>query len=168
MIMHKLNFPVTNNEGSIILMVLMIMALLSLVGTTAINNSNTELLRAKNDLVYQQNFYLAEGAAMQAVEELENSEDPQNDPPDWLDTGSEELEEVEGNVSKYWENNDVTIPQSAVVNGNGNTFYLGISKGIAPGSSLAMHRSKLYQYTISGLSGNKQTAIIAISYRKPF
>ena len=50
-----------NQEGSVVVFTLMLLTLLTIVGLASIYNANTELEIASADLIYQRNFYMAEG-----------------------------------------------------------------------------------------------------------
>ncbi len=75
-----------NEEGSVIFAALMILVLLTIIGIASTNISNTEVRIAGHEVVYQQNFYRAEGASVEAVELLEAILDPKATPPSWLET----------------------------------------------------------------------------------
>jgi len=164
--MKKYIGPLTDDAGSIVLMVLMILSLLTLVGIAATSISNTEVRQSGNNLLDNQNFYLAEGAVMQAVEELENNANPKYDQPDWLEPVVGTIDET--NVDQFWDNTAGTIPELAVVDAENHTRYLAVSEGIDTGSSLGMNRSRVHAYTIYGRSDNKRTAIVRIGYLKAF
>ena len=155
-----------DEAGSIMLMVLMIIAVLTLVGIIASTNSTTEVRRAGDELVYHQDFYQAEGAAMQAVEELENIDNPKQNPPEWLEPVIGTIDE--SNINDFWENTAGTIPGLSVADPNNNTRYLVVPEGIFVGSSLNMSRSRVHTYTVYGRSENKRTAMIRIGYLKAF
>ena len=70
-----------------VVIALMILVLLTIIGVVSINYSNTEVQIAGNELASQQNFYMAEGAALLAIEELESktTEIKNNAVIDWLE-----------------------------------------------------------------------------------
>ena len=59
-IMQALNRPLKNQRGSMIAVVIMILALLTLFGTVAITTSNTELQTASSEQIYKLAFFAAE------------------------------------------------------------------------------------------------------------
>jgi hypothetical protein len=61
-----------NEEGSIMVIVLLIMAVLTILGISAIDTSNVEIQIASNERLYKDNFYKAEAAAIAAAQTLEN------------------------------------------------------------------------------------------------
>jgi hypothetical protein len=70
--MHKNTSILKNEEGSVIVIALMILVLLTLIGTSATQTSNVELRIVRNDIIYREHFYSAEGAAMQGIQRIEN------------------------------------------------------------------------------------------------
>lgn len=52
----------TKENGSITIIALMILVILTLIGISASTISNTDILAARNQIPYKQNFYIAEGA----------------------------------------------------------------------------------------------------------
>jgi len=73
--MKKILARANNEEGSIMVIALLIMAVLTILGISAIDTSNIELLIAGNERVYKDNFYKAEAAVIAAAQILENMDD---------------------------------------------------------------------------------------------
>ena len=74
-------------KGVVIITALMILVLLTIIGIASTTVSNTETKIATSEAVYQQNFYQAEGATMEAVERMEKPGRSQSRRP-CLDMGS--------------------------------------------------------------------------------
>ena len=73
--------PLRNQNGYfLIVSTLMLLALLTIISIAASSTARTEVQIAGNDLIYQRNLYLAEGAAMEAVDQLQNDPDPRGLP----------------------------------------------------------------------------------------
>jgi len=70
--MKKILARADNEEGSIMVIALLIMAVLTILGISAIDTSNIELQIAGNERVYKDNFYKAEAAVIAAAQILEN------------------------------------------------------------------------------------------------
>ena len=70
--MKKIFARADNEEGSIMVIALLIMAVLTILGISAIDTSNIELQIAGNERVYKDNFYKAEAAVIAAAQILEN------------------------------------------------------------------------------------------------
>ena len=71
--MQKLARQFNNEDGYfLIVSTMMLLALITIISVAASNTSRTEVKIAGNDLTYQRNLYLAEGAAMEAVDRIQN------------------------------------------------------------------------------------------------
>ena len=159
--MKRATESLKNEEGSLIIIVLMVLTLLTLVGTSGIHTANTEIEIATSELIYQTNFYLAEGAAMEAVATLENNPDPLTSPPDWLQTTPGEM-----NLDNYTED---TYPSgTAAIDSQNDTYFKVAYEGIVAGSSKDMSKSKLHDFTIYGRSQKRGVTEVRIGYRKVF
>jgi hypothetical protein len=58
--MHKIKYRFNNENGSVIVVTIMVLALLTILGLSAINISTTEQHLATNTLLYERAFYAAE------------------------------------------------------------------------------------------------------------
>ena len=70
--MTKINAIVRNEEGSVMLIALLIMAILTILGISAIDTSNLEIQIAANEMTYKDNFYKAEAAVSAGAQTLED------------------------------------------------------------------------------------------------
>ncbi len=61
-----------NEDGSVIIIALVMLMLLTMVGTSATNTSSIEIQVAGNERSYKQVFFRAEAAAMQAAQRIKN------------------------------------------------------------------------------------------------
>ena len=99
---------------------LMIMLLLSVIGLAAYYLSSIEVQIAGNERTYQENFYLAESAALEGVQRLSNFiKSPLPNAVPWLnnlitpgDDGFEYI--VAGDILEHWQSNNVNPEQSLV------------------------------------------------------
>ncbi len=57
---------VRRQDGSIVLIVLMVMLLITIIGFVSLNSTVTEIKVAQNDRCFNQNLYRAEAAAFEA------------------------------------------------------------------------------------------------------
>jgi hypothetical protein len=64
-----------NEDGSALVVGMLVLALASLIGIAAITTSSIEVEATGNEKNYKQNFYRAEGAAMLAAQLLKNEQD---------------------------------------------------------------------------------------------
>lgn len=158
-----------SEDGSTIVIAILILALLTIMGIYSNRISNTEIQIASNELIYQQHLYRAEGATIEAVELLERSPDPSAAGLTWLET-------VPGSVTqdniRDWQFGGSPSPAIAVIDepGAADVDYIVVSEGIASGSSLDVGSSKVHQYAVYGRSAqpNRGTTIVQIGYLKAF
>jgi Tfp pilus assembly protein PilX len=114
----KIAFILNNEDGYFMIMAtLMILVLLTILGVAASRTANTEIAVSANEMVYQRNFYMAEGALIEAIDILANSTDLADNPPDWFEPDAGNL--TEANVDTYW---DTTAEESSV-DDTGNTRF---------------------------------------------
>lgn len=151
---------IANEDGAILVIILMIMAVFSVIGVAATDSTITELQVVRNENIYKRNLYNAEAAAIEAVRQLEtnNLEDniptymltydsavegmePPTDPADWTDATSIATE----------------------------TEVTAIPLGIDEQSSLALGGAQVHKYEVYGMNteGNGQV-IVGIGYNKPY
>jgi Tfp pilus assembly protein PilX len=177
-----------SQEGAVVIAALMILCLLTIIGIASTNISNTEVKIAGHELRYQQNFYRAEGATMEAVERLEISSKPVDDNDSWLcslqeikddyaDCIDENDQICKAFFNDVWDDNDITGPldkqESVLSDDLEDTHLIGVYH--TPGSNLDVTMAKMYHFQIFGRSApqinGKYTSgetVIAIGYRKAF
>jgi len=93
--MNRLISPLNNENGSVIVVAVMLLVLLTLVGISSTNSSTTEVQIATNNQNYQVEFYLADSGWRQAGAWLMN----RSDPPRWISPDAE-VELVTGTLGE--------------------------------------------------------------------
>ena len=152
-----------NEDGYfLILTTLMILLLLTILGIASSRTANTEIMVAGNEIIYQRNFYRAEGAAIQAMEILANTRDLKDNPPSWLVLTIGAL--TDSTVESYWDDAGVAI----TLDPTGNTRYIAGLDYIALDSSMDMSKPLAYALNVYGLCKSQGNAMIKIGYRKIF
>jgi len=73
--MQKMISNIKNEEGSAIIIALLILVLLTIIGTSATQTTVIELAIVRNDLVHKDQLYRADGAVMQASQWIEDQPD---------------------------------------------------------------------------------------------
>ena len=166
---QKVLSVLNNEEGAVLIAAIMILVLLTIISIASMGVSNTEVQISGNELRYYQHLYRAEGATMEAVEQLEQSLDPNDGSLIWLETS---IDSVTVDEIKTWQFGSSPNPASSVLGtaGIAETSFMAVSDGIAPGTTLDMVSSKVYRYNIYGRSSlpERGTTIIEIGYRKAF
>ena len=147
-----------NEEGYfLILATLMILALLTILGIAASRTANTEITVSANELIYQRNFYLAEGAAMEAVDHLNNVADLYNKPPAWLDMVPGAM--TQDNLDTYWEGAGI-----AAIDPTGKTRFMAGVENNGAGSSLDVYKTAVHAVGIYGRCEKGGVTVIKLGY----
>jgi Tfp pilus assembly protein PilX len=144
--------PLMNEGGSVIVFTLMVLVLLTIVGLVSIRTAGTEIEIAGTELKYQRNFYLAEGAAMEAVRILDNDTTmTATTGPSWIDmTGA------------------INWGHAQACTLDADASFIAVYEGLAEGSSLDVNKTKLHDITIYGRSRKSGEARVQLGYRKAF
>jgi len=156
-----------NEDGYLaIVAALLILTLLTLIGISASRVAVTEMAMARNELVYKRNFYLAEGAALEAVDHLTRYGNLRDNSKPWMEmiTGNLDVDKVRF----YWNNSiaagDSVIPEPSKIDPDHTLFLIG-HDGIGPGSSLDMSRSTIHSIAIYSRCDWDGTAVIKMGYQ---
>lgn len=173
--------PILGNEsGSVIVYVLLILAMVTVLGISSTNTSDIELKIVVNEKIYQANFYQAEAAVFEAVQELEVL-DGITDYFDLMPTTSklvwmnDQADAYFEDTSK-WDNdgkdsndNAAQAAQIAALAGTGNDCRYAVDyKGKQSGSSLKVGELSVNQYTLYGLSQSRGgKVLIDVGSKKP-
>jgi Tfp pilus assembly protein PilX len=161
--MQKFINPLKNEQGYfLIISTLMMLGLLTVISIAASNTANTEVQIAGNDAVYQRNFYLAEGAAMEAVDVLENDPNPRGLP--FVDPGLKTIDDE--NFTNDWEANSQPVTTS--LDSSGKTRFRAGYEGTAAGYSLGMGKPKVHEFPDYGRTQKQGVTTIKIGYRRAF
>jgi len=166
---------INNENGSAIVMAIIILAILTIVGISSSTTSTIELQIVRNQRIYQLNFYLAESAVYEAAHRL-NLLDGILDYKDlipgtsslvWLNDAATSLD-FEDSVN--WDN-DGTLPDNsaqALMGAAGECRFAIDYKGKQSGSSLKSGELSVNLYSLYGLSQyNNGEMIIDIGSKKP-
>ena len=117
---------------------------------------------AGNDAVYQRNLYLAEGAAMQAVDVLQNDPNPRGLP--FVDPGLKTIDD--DNFKTDWEASSQPVATS--LDSSGKTRFRAGYEGTPAGYSLGLGKPKIHGFAIYGRTEKQGVTTIKIGYRKAF
>jgi len=167
-IMRKAFSLLTDEGGSLIVFTLMVLALLTIVGLASIRTADTEIEIAGTELKYQHNFYLAEGAAMEAVRRLDadTTMTATTGPTGgWMEMTPGALNG--SSLDDYFGGTEGPTPGICTLDADAS--FLAFYEGLASGSSLDVNKTKLHDITLYGRSqkfGGETT--IRLGYRKAF
>jgi Tfp pilus assembly protein PilX len=196
--MQRIIFNLDNEQGSAIVMALIVLVILTIIGIVSTSDTVFELQIVRNEAMYRRNFYRAESAIVESAQLLETSTPADSLPTSptfgWLETavGAPDME----NLASWKHDTDPpswtdppgwtaagwpelgTLRSAASINMDdpadqrNNTRYAAICNGIAAGSSLSMtNGSNLYAYSVYGLfdsTTNQGRSLIRMGYYKSF
>lgn len=148
-----------NEDGSVLVLALIMLVLLTLIGIAASRTASIDIQITGNDIIYKQNFYMAEAGAMEAAQTLE-TEDLKSSPPPCLLPGIKEPDFSPDDDFLVANSQPSSLPHS---------YFLALYEGLVPGSSLAMSKSKVNSYAIYGrCKKDRSLVVIKVGYRKAF
>jgi hypothetical protein len=164
--MQKLARQIKNEDGYfLIISTMMLLALITIISVAASNTARTEVQVAGNNLVYQRNLYLAEGAAMQAVDELQHATNPRD--PDEVPFLHPALKALnDDNFKNEWA--EKSQPVKTSLDSSGKTSFRAGYEGTPPGYSLGLGKPKVHGFVIYGRTENQGVTTIKIGYRRAF
>ena len=144
--MEKMMANLKNEEGSVIIMALIVLVALTMIGIVASDNTVVELQVVRNESIYRQNLYKAESAVTEAAVFMDNND---------LTASYSWIIPTKGGTNPYEVADNWTSSNSALSNnmdtpGNQNdTRYAAKLIGIA-GSEDMTNPSSLYSYSVYG------------------
>jgi len=147
-------------EGSVLIIALLVLAFFTLLGVSTFSISNMEIRIIGNENTQKQNLYCAEAAAMRCSQDMQDQD---------LSTAT---------ISYLNGINSVTDTHRQIAEDlNSETFaelpettaYASVSRGIASGSSLDMTKTRVHEYSVYGwCNRNKNLVIVEVGFRKAF
>lgn len=180
-----------NEDGSVIIVALVVLMLLTMIGTSATNTSTLEIQVAGNERNYKRNFFKTEAAAMYSAQRIENSgayddafiqpsgfqydedafkvdQDPTNgatvDPP-----GRDNPTTSPDNFSNIGSWKDLEDEEGSAY---ADSFYMAVHIGVAAGASLDMTAtSQLHAFSVYGQlydNNKRERMIIETGYGKRY
>jgi len=160
---------IKNEEGSAIVVAVMILMVVTIIGVSSTNTTTVELQIVRNDGIYKQNLYLAEAAAQEGIQRIWNVS--RNDPfqlerkaPVWLN-------DIDMSNLGNWDNDGAGGDDTAEVSSTDPDSSLAVrDAGIAEGGSLDISaETNAHDFAVFGL-GNRSNGrvFIQIGYRERF
>jgi len=146
-------------EGSVLIIALLVLAFFTLLGVSTFSMSNMEIRIIGNENTQKQNLYCAEAAAMRCAQHMQDND---------LRTTSLAYLNAINTVS----DSDVrhcNFPSQETFGQLPATTYASVSQGIAPGSSLDMTKTRVHDYAVYGwCNSNNSLVMVEVGYRKAF
>ncbi len=162
-----------NENGTVMVIALLLMAILTILGISAINMSNVDLMIASNERQYKQNFYRAEAAANEAVQLLDDADADNlmlDDPAKFTWLNDDAIWPVVSGVETIEDPTQWTGTKFATATDNIGRYAV-LSKGIAGGGSIDITApSQLFEFEVHGQYYRAQGgwSQVVIGYRKRF
>jgi Tfp pilus assembly protein PilX len=154
--------PLNSQDGHVaIVAALVILTLLAIISFSASRVANNEVTLARNESVHQRNLYLAEGAAMEAVDRLVHTANLKDNVPAWMEKTAGSLDV---DTLRNYLNDPAKRQASAVDAANRATFVAGV-EGVAPGGSLGMNTPTVFILGVYGRCEWDGESIVKIGYR---
>jgi Tfp pilus assembly protein PilX len=165
----KQNARLKNQEGSILVVALILLVVLTLLGITISTISEVEIQIAGNERQYKENLYKAEAAAMECAQTMEETADLDPATINYINAiGTVTLANIRNDA--WWDNSNSTVVDAAV-DPDGITRYLAVEEGVAEGTSLDMTKTVLRSYAVYGrrydtANPSRGRSIVRIGFRK--
>jgi hypothetical protein len=161
-----------NEEGSVIVLSILVLVILTVIGLATSRTSTTEMQIVRNDGTYLQRFYIAESGAVEMAQILENEANLanlQNHTPAWLNNYpmDDPVTYDDMRTIAPWDNT-TSIVSNLVPNNALETTVMDF--GGAAGADLGMDGTILHEYAVIGLLDRDARGqhMIEIGYRKRF
>jgi len=166
----SLSFGRNDENGYLaILGALVILALATIISISASRLANTEITMAKNEVVYRRNFFLAEGAALEAADHLTWYGNLAENLQSWMEMATGELNL--DSVRDYWDHTaargDKVIPEAPVVDPNHALFIIG-HEGTARGFSISMDKPTVHAIGIYGRGAWNGISVIKMGFQAAY
>jgi len=165
----KQNARLKSQEGSVLVVALVLLVALTLLGLTVGTISEVEIQIAGNERRYKENLYVAEAAAMQCAQTMEETADLDPTAVVWINAiGTVDPANIRDDG--WWNDGNSTVVDVAI-DPDGTTRYLAVEEGVAEGTSLDMTKTVLRSYAIYGkrydpANPNRGRSIVRIGFRK--
>lgn len=158
-----------NEDGSALVVALMILMVVTIIGISSSKTTTVELQIVRNDGIYKQNLYLAEAAAQEAIQMIWNisRSDPillEDKVPVWLNT-------IDMKNIDNWDDDGADGNDTALISSTDPDASLAVvDAGIAAGGSLDISsETNAHDFAVFGLGNrNNGRVFIRIGYRERF
>jgi hypothetical protein len=158
-----------NHNGAImILLSMMILMLLTIISYAASKTANTEVKIAGNEYLYHNNFYCAEGAIVESIDQMESVAAIDAADFDWMMEESPKVDS-DGALFGYWTDEKTTddaVPEAAATCSSAE--FVTIHQGALAGSSLDMTKPTKHAFAVYGRSNNRGLVMIKVGYMKEY
>ena len=169
--MKTITADLKNEDGFVLVTAMVMLVILTLLGTFALNATKFELQIAGNDRMHKKIFYLAESAANEGAQNLETEDDADNLRPklstkSWLHEENKiaNLEDPDSADLSLFDDSGLTDPSAQVKMA---AVGLGIVRGDKASSLTLTSSSAVYAFQLYGYSQERNgQVIIELGYKK--
>jgi hypothetical protein len=150
-----------NEEGSVLVVALIMLVLLTILGLSITTTSEVEMQIAGNERIYKDNLYRAEAAALTGVQALADLTGAR---PNWIrPQHSATDQDIKTNGHAVWGfAQPVPVQGSAV-----SPSYVVVEQGVATFASLDMTRTTIREYAVYGrYLDNRGRAIVKVGFKR--
>ena len=152
-----------------VLFSMMILMLLTIISYAASKTANTEVKIARNEYLYHNNFYCAEGAVVESIDKMEVLKAIDVADFDWMTSKSPKVDN-DLELYEYWVDDQKTaedaVPKTATVCSNAE--FVTVHQGVPAGSSLDMSKPTTHAFAVYGRSNNRGLVMIKVGYMKEY
>ena len=157
---------IKSEDGSVMVVALIVLAMLTIIGISASNTSTTELQIVRNDLLYRMNFYKAEAAAREGAQTVANLATAN---PDEVNPGQTTKTWVVDPVADGIDPTRIadmeSIDEASSTVADGATTYAAAYLG-RTGSVAAENESQVYHFNLYGLHADTEgRAFVEMGYK---
>ncbi len=171
--MKKMISNLNNEEGSVIIMALIVLVALTMIGIVSTDNTVVELQIVRNETLYRQNFYRSESAVFDGAQVMEDSALTIPPSRSWIQmlAAAPDMEDVSNwDTTAGTGNAQLSNNMDNPLDPNNNASYAAVYiKKI--GSKKMTNPTSLYLYYIYGLSDSTSgqgQSMIRMGYNKRF
>jgi len=148
----------TREDGSVMILALALLMLLTLIGISATRTSMIEIQIAGAKKTYTEYLYLAEGAAMQCAQDMQDGSNPSTEP-----YFNDERTKTEDQIQNLIRNLNFANSDTSSIGSSYATLYQGVV------GSIKMGQPNLHAYAVYGWHDTPQgRVIIELGYRMAF
>jgi hypothetical protein len=157
----KKKFLLCQDQGSVLIVALVILALFTLLSVSTTTTTNMDIRIIGNENIHKENLYAAEAAAMRCAQDMQDNDLRASIPPTYLNGITTDTQDVLHNYGSLNQENFAELPAT--------TAFASVSQGIASGSSLDMTKIRVHEYLVYGwCDRNKNVVMVELGYRKSF
>ena len=166
---NKYLYDSRNEKGSVLIVALIMLMLITIMGISATTTTEIELQIAGNDIIYKRNLYASESAAMEGIQLMEDT-DLETSAPTWLTTVEDVIDDDDVRTDSNWSDNFTGNVGSIRAGSASDSKVIAVFEGMDEiQESLDVSKTRIHSYSIFGRSNQQNgEGIVKLGYRKAF